>query len=488
MSKQFLILVNMRSYVAGFIFLALLTFSPMAYAGENCGSSASEGASLYKNATSDWWPDFVTSLTVSVVIPGGGFSAAFCAATQGRAYFGDACATHDACYDGKVGLGMTREDCDASLHNQWRKSCQDQYEPANSLDFGQKFCQDYCKNTADSMHAVLSASSNDAWDAAKNEREKNISTAINAIYSNIFGRNATSEEMMLARYYLSNTKSVEGLREKVKQEYLDKAALTPVCTLTANPSNILAGSSSTLTASCTPAATSYAWSDSTCDKTKNTCTVTPTTATTYTVTGTNTSGTSTDSRATVTIAKAPICILIASPALYAEGDSVTLTAHCNPAVTSYVWSGGTCTGTTAATCSVTAFAKTSYTVTGSNAAGSGSGSITMTVTPPPTGLQPSADGTVTDPKTGLTWMRCSMGQTWDGNTCIGTASTYTFDGANALTGRVTFAGKNDWRLPNIRELQSIVNRSATDPSIDSFVFPNTWRADVRSNTPYVYDS
>ena len=82
------------------------------------------------------------------------------------------------------------------------------------------------------------------------------------------------------------------------------------------------------------------------------------------------------------------------------------------------------------------------------------------------------DGTVTDPTTGLTWMRCAMGQTWNGTTCTGTASTYTYDQANALTGTVTFAGQSDWRLPNIRELQTIMNLSAYGPSIDSTAFPN----------------
>ncbi len=55
----------------------------------------------------------------------------------------------------------------------------------------------------------------------------------------------------------------------------------------------------------------------------------------------------------------------------------------------------------------------------------------------------NGDGTVTDPTTGLVWMRCSMGQVWDGDgtTCTGTAKTYTFDTANALTGTVTFAGR-----------------------------------------------
>src|SRR5665811_1677418 len=71
----------------------------------------------------------------------------------------------------------------------------------------------------------------------------------------------------------------------------------------------------------------------------------------------------------------------------------------------------------------------------------------------------NGDGTVTDPTTGLIWMRCSMGQIWNGGTCTGATSTYNWDQANALTGTVPFAGHSDWRVPNIRELQTIVDRS-----------------------------
>ena len=87
------------------------------------------------------------------------------------------------------------------------------------------------------------------------------------------------------------------------------------------------------------------------------------------------------------------------------------------------------------------------------------------------------DGTVTDSTTGLVWMRCAMGMVWDGKTCTGTASTYTFDQANALTGTTTFAGQSDWRMPNIRELQTVVDRSVYNTSIDKVAFPNTspWR-------------
>ncbi|CAK0754286.1 conserved exported hypothetical protein [Gammaproteobacteria bacterium] len=80
------------------------------------------------------------------------------------------------------------------------------------------------------------------------------------------------------------------------------------------------------------------------------------------------------------------------------------------------------------------------------------------------------DGTVTDSTTGLTWKRCAEGQTWTGTTCTGSATAYTWDQANARTS--TFAGYSDWRLPNIRELQTIVDRTVYSPAIDRTVFPN----------------
>ncbi len=84
----------------------------------------------------------------------------------------------------------------------------------------------------------------------------------------------------------------------------------------------------------------------------------------------------------------------------------------------------------------------------------------------------NGDGTVTDPTTGLTWMRCSMGQMWDGTTCTGTASTYTWDQANALTGVVTFAGLSDWRLPSLDELRSLIDYTqATSPATNQTLFP-----------------
>ena len=85
----------------------------------------------------------------------------------------------------------------------------------------------------------------------------------------------------------------------------------------------------------------------------------------------------------------------------------------------------------------------------------------------------NGDGTVTDPTTGLVWMRCAMGQKWDGSDCLGAAGGYNWTDANALTGTTKFAGQSDWRLPNVRELATIVDRTSSNPANDVVAFPNT---------------
>ena len=77
------------------------------------------------------------------------------------------------------------------------------------------------------------------------------------------------------------------------------AQVQPQCTLTAVPAIVSAGASSTLTASCSPAATSFEWSGGTCTGVGSTCTVTPSVTTAYSVIGTGTGGTSTAASAAV---------------------------------------------------------------------------------------------------------------------------------------------------------------------------------------------
>ena len=79
----------------------------------------------------------------------------------------------------------------------------------------------------------------------------------------------------------------------------------------------------------------------------------------------------------------------------------------------------------------------------------------------------NGDGTITDNATGLMWAKDGNGA---GCFCGGQKNW-----ADALSWAVglTFAGKSDWRIPNIKELMSIVDYSEYGPSIDETFFPNT---------------
>ncbi|MBQ0943037.1 DUF1566 domain-containing protein [Ideonella sp. 4Y16] len=84
---------------------------------------------------------------------------------------------------------------------------------------------------------------------------------------------------------------------------------------------------------------------------------------------------------------------------------------------------------------------------------------------------------VTDRMTGLVWRRCAEGQTWDGSGCgdPSTATRYTWQGALDQA-RAAAAGGTGWRLPNVKELFSLVSLDEVGPAIDRAVFPNTPRA------------
>lgn len=100
------------------------------------------------------------------------------------------------------------------------------------------------------------------------------------------------------------------------------------------------------------------------------------------------------------------------------------------------------------------------------------------------------DGTVTDNETGLMWMQCSEGQVWESNggagNCTGAAATHTWDAALALANEKSFAGYSDWRLPDIKELLSLVAEDRYDPVINSTVFPATPSSHFWSGSPYAY--
>ena len=83
------------------------------------------------------------------------------------------------------------------------------------------------------------------------------------------------------------------------------------------------------------------------------------------------------------------------------------------------------------------------------------------------------DGTVTDMDSGLVWMRCSLGQTWTGTTCTSDATLHTLTDATSIASQTTYAGQSDWRVPTIRELQSLIDISQPNVAINNAYFPNT---------------
>lgn len=91
----------------------------------------------------------------------------------------------------------------------------------------------------------------------------------------------------------------------------------------------------------------------------------------------------------------------------------------------------------------------------------------------------SADGSeVTDKRTGLTWARCSVGQTWNGTTCTGTAAV-----TKKLDEVLKYVrNQTGWRLPNVKELSSLVDRGCYNRPIDTAAFPDM----LDDNTEFSY--
>jgi hypothetical protein len=101
-----------------------------------------------------------------------------------------------------------------------------------------------------------------------------------------------------------------------------------------------------------------------------------------------------------------------------------------------------------------------------------------------------ANGTVTDPRTGLMWDRCLLGLS--GADCnAGATQILSWDGALAAASAAnsaTYKGYSDWRLPNIKELVSSFEYCNVTVNLENGrVFPlgpvvsNVWSSSPSSN-------
>jgi len=97
-----------------------------------------------------------------------------------------------------------------------------------------------------------------------------------------------------------------------------------------------------------------------------------------------------------------------------------------------------------------------------------------TINPP--SFTNNGDGTVTDENTGLMWQRQDD------------ATQRVWSSSVSYCSDLTLAGYSDWRLPEVFELQNIVDYEEIRPTIDTSYFPSTQSNRYWSSTSYVSDS
>ncbi|WP_166638815.1 DUF1566 domain-containing protein [Paraglaciecola marina] len=110
----------------------------------------------------------------------------------------------------------------------------------------------------------------------------------------------------------------------------------------------------------------------------------------------------------------------------------------------------------------------------------------LELTTPDASFIDNDDGTVTDLGTGLIWTTCSLGQVWETGQCIGDATSFIWSDALEQAATFVYAESSDWRLPNIKELESLVEFGCHSPSINEGVFPNTSSTYYWSSTTNVF--
>lgn len=80
--------------------------------------------------------------------------------------------------------------------------------------------------------------------------------------------------------------------------------------------------------------------------------------------------------------------------------------------------------------------------------------------------------TARDPKTGLVWQR------------VISADSFSFAQAGQYCADLNLGGGDDWRVPSMHEMHTIVDEAAANPSIDIQAFPDTPPSGFWSGTPW----
>jgi len=95
------------------------------------------------------------------------------------------------------------------------------------------------------------------------------------------------------------------------------------------------------------------------------------------------------------------------------------------------------------------------------------------------------NGTIIDRATNLMWKQCSEGATGVG-CAAGQPERLKWKAAMGRARDSRFAGYADWRLPNRRELKTLMQNRCYGLRIDGVIFPNTPAARFWTSTPAAY--
>jgi hypothetical protein len=90
---------------------------------------------------------------------------------------------------------------------------------------------------------------------------------------------------------------------------------------------------------------------------------------------------------------------------------------------------------------------------------------------------------ILDKTTRLVWRRCAEGQTWTGNTCSAVPTTFLsmYDAIDHAKAQAQATGKS-WRLPNPKELSTLVDTRFKFPAIDTVLFPGFYASQYLTST------
>lgn len=103
-------------------------------------------------------------------------------------------------------------------------------------------------------------------------------------------------------------------------------------------------------------------------------------------------------------------------------------------------------------------------------------------------------GVWVDPETKLMWARISIGQEWENGECSGNAKELTLGAAKTACQGFKLAGFDDWRLPNINELKSLIDEGSKKYRYDQNILFNPllstsgwyWSSTYVGNDKYAY--